>query len=78
MLDNINIVFEKKLKIDYVEKIRKEKQIVKLYKFATLTHLENQLANEEKIDLNTFFTLCAIENINVLYVCKKTYFGTSS
>ena len=74
MLDNINIVLEKKLKIDYVEKIRKEKQIVKSYKFATLTHLENKLANEEKIDLNTFFTLCVIENINVLYVCKNTYF----
>ena len=74
MLENINIVLEKKLKIDYVEKIRKEKQIVKSYKFATLTHLENQLANEEKIDLNTFFTLCVIENINILYVCKKTYF----
>ena len=74
MLDNINIVLEKTLKINYVEKIRKEKQIVKSYKFATLTHLENQLANEEKIDLNTFFTLCVIENINVLYVCKKTYF----
>ena len=74
MLENINIVIEKRLKIDYVEKIRKEKQIVKSYKFATLTHLENQLANEEKIDLNTFFTLCVIENINVLYVCKKTYF----
>jgi hypothetical protein len=74
MLDNINIVLEKKLKIDYIEKIRKEKQIVKSYKFATLTHLENQLANEEKIDLSTFFTLCVIENINVLYVCKKTYF----
>jgi len=74
MLENINIVIEKRLKIDYVEKIRKEKQIVKSYKFDTLTHLENQLANEEKIDLNTFFTLCVIENINVLYVCKKTYF----
>jgi hypothetical protein len=74
MLDNINIVLEKKLKIDYVEKIRKEKQIVKSHKFATLTHLENQLANEEKIDLSTFFTLCVIENINVLYICKKTYF----
>lgn len=74
MLENINIVLEKKLKIEYVEKIRREKQIVKLHKFATLTHLENQLANEERIDLNTFFTLCVIENINVLYVCKKTYF----
>jgi hypothetical protein len=74
MLDNINIVLEKKLKIDYVEKIRKEKQIVKSHKFATLTHLENQLANEVKIDVNTFFTLCVIENINVLYVSKKIYF----
>lgn len=74
MLDNINIVLEKKLKIDYVEKIRKEKQIVKSYKFSTLTHLENQLANEVRIDLSTFFTLCVIENINVLYVYKKSYF----
>lgn len=74
MLENINIVLEKKLKIDYVEKIRKEKQIVKSYKFATLTHLENQLANEERIDLNTFLILCVIENINVLYVYKKMYF----
>jgi hypothetical protein len=74
MLENINIVLEKKLKIEYVEKIRKEKQVVKSHKFATLTHLENQLANEERIDLNTFFTLCVIENINVLYICKKTYF----
>ena len=74
MLENINIVLEKKLKIEYVEKIRKEKQVVKSHKFATLTHLENQLANEERLDLNTFFTLCVIENINVLYICKKTYF----
>jgi hypothetical protein len=74
MLENINIVLEKRLKIEYIEKIRKEKQIVKSHKFATLTHLENQLANEEKIDLPTFFTLCVIENINILYVCKKTYF----
>ena len=74
MLENINIVLEKRLKIEYVEKIRKEKQIVKSHKFATLTHLENQLANEEKIDLPTFFTLCVLENINVLYICKKTYF----
>ena len=65
MLDNINIVLEKKLKIDYVEKIRKDKQIVKSYKFATLTHLENQLANEDKIDLNTFFTLAATSGVKL-------------
>ena len=42
MLENINIVLEKKLKIEYFEKIRNEKQVVKSHKFATLTHLENQ------------------------------------
>ena len=35
MLEHKNIIVEKKLKIEYVEKIRKEKQTVKTYKFAT-------------------------------------------
>ena len=43
MLENKNILTEKKFKIEYVEKIRKEKQTVKTYKFATLTHIENNL-----------------------------------
>ncbi len=74
MLENKSFVIEKKFKIDYVEKIRKEKQLVKMYKFATLTHIENQLANEQKIDLTTFLTLCVIEKLNVIYTHKKTYF----
>ena len=74
IIEKINIVLEKKLKIEYIDKIRQNKQLIKLHKFATLTHLENQLANEEKIDLKTFFTLCVIENINILYISKKTYF----
>ena len=71
MLDNINIILEKKYKIEYIEKIRKEKQLIKTYKFATLTHIENQLANEKIIDLNTFLALCVFENLNILYVHKK-------
>jgi hypothetical protein len=72
---NTNIfVTEKKLKIDYVEKLRKEKQLVKEYKFAALSEIENQLANEQKINVETFFTLCLIEKINVLYVNNKTFF----
>ena len=74
MLENKNILTEKKLKIEYVEKIRKEKQTVKTYKFATLTHIENNLANENQLDVNTFLTLCAIENLNVLFVKNKTYY----
>jgi hypothetical protein len=74
MLEYKNILIEKKHKIEYVEKIRKEKQIVKTYKFATLTHIENNLANENQLDIKTFLTLCAIENLNVLFVKNKTYF----
>jgi len=74
MLENKNIIIEKKIKIEYVERIRKEKQIVKTYKFATLTHIENNLANENQLDVKTFLTLCAIENLNVLFVKNKTYY----
>ena len=74
MIDFKNLIVEKKIKIEYVEKLRKEKQLLKTYKFATLTHIENQLANEPQIDINTFFTLCVLENLNVFYINKNTYF----
>lgn len=74
MLEHKNILTEKKLKIEYVEKIRNEKQTVKTYKFATLTHIENNLANETQLDVKTFLTLCAVENLNVLFVKNKTYY----
>ena len=74
MLEHKNILTEKNLKIEYVEKIRKEKQTVKTYKFATLTHIENNLANENQLDVKTFLTLCAVENLNVLFVKNKTYY----
>jgi hypothetical protein len=73
---NVNIfVTEKKLKIDYVERLRKEKHLVKQHKFVVISEIENQLANESKINLETFLTLCIIEKINILYVnSNKTYF----
>lgn len=74
MLEHKNIITDKKLKIEYVEKIRKEKQVVKTYKFATLTHIENNLSNDNIIDTKTFLTLCAIENINVLFVKNKSFY----
>ena len=70
----ISIVTEKQLKIGFVEKLRKEKQLLKIYKFASLTHIENQLVNENKIDIKTFLTLCVLENLNIIYLKKKTYF----
>jgi hypothetical protein len=69
-----NYIMEKKIKIDYVEQIRKDKQLMKTYKFATLTHLESNLANDDKIDVSTFLSLCVLENLNVVFVSKRTYF----
>lgn len=74
MLDNKNIIVEKRNKIEYVEKIRKDKQLIKTYKFVTLTNLENNLANEDKLNIGTFLSLCVFENINVLYIKNKTYY----
>jgi hypothetical protein len=74
LLGKINPVIEKQIKIEYVEKIRKEKQLIKLYKFASISNIENQLVNENKIDLKTFLTLCALENINVFFINKRTYY----
>jgi hypothetical protein len=72
LLDNKNIISEKKIKYELIDKLRKNKQLVRQYKFATLSHIENQLANENKIDLKTFLSLSVIENINILYLKNKT------
>jgi len=72
LLENKNIITEKKIKFDLIDKIRKNKTLVKQYKFATLSHIENSLANENKIDLKTFLSLSVIENMNILYLKNKT------
>lgn len=77
MLHPINLIVEKKWKIEYIEKIRQNKNLLKQHKYATLVHIENQLLNEEKIDLKTFFSLCVLENLNIFYINKKTYYDLS-
>jgi len=74
MMDHRNFIVEKKHKIDYVEKIRADKEQIKLHKFTTLTHLESNLANDDRLDLPSFLSLCVFENLNVDVVKKRTYF----
>jgi hypothetical protein len=74
MLQNKNFLLAKQMKIELVDKIRKFKHIVKMYKFDTLTAIESNLANDNTINSKTFCTLCAIENINIIYIRKNTYF----
>jgi hypothetical protein len=73
-LNNKNSLLAKQMKIELVSAIRKNKTIVKTYKFDTITNIESNLANDNALNIKTFFTLCAIENINVIFVSKKSYF----
>ena len=73
-MENINIVIEKTLKIEYVEKLRKKKDLLKTHKCASLLHIENMLVNEYKIDMKTFLALCVFENKNTLFIKKKMYY----
>lgn len=74
MITHRNLIIEKKLKFEYIDKIRQNKDILKIYKFATLQHIENILANEQKIDVKTFMTLCVIENLNIFYIKNKIFY----
>ena len=71
---NKNDLVAKQMKIDLVNVVRKNKDIVKMYKLDTITSIESNLANDTFLNSKTFLTLCAIENINVIYISKKTYF----
>ena len=76
-LENKNIVNEKRMKIEYVELLRKKKTSIKSHKIAPLNYIENYLVNEEKIDLKTFLALCIIEELDIIYSHKKTYYEFS-
>ena len=72
----INLIIEKKIKIELVDKLREEKTIFKkqAIKFPSLTHMENALVNDQTIDLGTFIALCHLAKKNIMYVFKKMYF----
>lgn len=74
---SINMVVEKKLKIEYVDKLRENKNIIKKYKIAPLSEVENYLVNENMIDVKTFLILCILEELSVLYLRKNTYYELS-
>lgn len=74
IINNKNILLAKQMKIELVDSIRKHKDIVKMYKFDTISNIESNLANDNNLNLNSFLTLCAIENINVIFLIKNTYY----
>jgi hypothetical protein len=74
-LPNRNIVTEKKFKIDMVYHLRENKSILKSYKFLSISDIENELVNDiTPISINTFLSLCAIYNINIIFIKKQKYY----
>lgn len=71
---NKNSLLAKQMKIELVDSIRKHKDVVKMYKFDTISNIESNLANDNNLNPKTFLTLCAIENINVIFLKKNTYY----
>jgi hypothetical protein len=55
---------EKEQKINFIERLRNHKDILKKNKFKK-TELEADLAYSSSISLTTFFAMCAIEGINI-------------
>jgi hypothetical protein len=73
-INNKNTLLTKQMKIDMVSDVRKNKDIIKKHKFDSVSNIENNLVNDNNINSKTFLTLCAINNINVIYISKKTYY----
>lgn len=74
MLNVRNSLIAKQMKIDYVSKVRGNKQILKTYKFESITNIESNLANDNNINIKTVMSLCVINKINLIFISKKTYF----
>ena len=69
-----NVVVEKNIKIQYIEKFRENKSLLKENKCGPLTHIENHLLNERAIDMKTLQALCILENVSCVYLYEKCFF----
>jgi hypothetical protein len=70
---NQHFQIEKQEKFKYIDQIRKtcNKDLLKMHKIKPLTLIEDDLANQERISVKTFFALCIIENINIILIDKR-------
>ena len=63
---------EQKIKIQYIEELRKIKSILKEKKIKR-NLIENDLLNEKTISLASVEALCILKNKTVIYIKNKTY-----
>jgi hypothetical protein len=70
---NQQFSIEKQEKFKYIDELRKavNKDLLKIHKIKPLSLLEDDLANQERISIKTFFALCIIENMNIILIDKR-------
>jgi hypothetical protein len=73
-INNKTPLLTKQMKIEIISEVRKNKDTIKIHKFDSIVNIESNLVNDNIINSKTFLTLCAINNINIIYISKKTYF----
>ena len=74
LIGNQHFVEEKKIKFEYIEILRKKKDVLKMHKIKPLSEIEDDLANKEAIGIKTFIALCVIVNINIMIIDNHKYY----
>ena len=72
--NNNQFQVEKDNKINYVSMIRNNKQKLKNLKIKR-NNIENNLVNDNKLNLNTVYSLCIIHNYNFIYIYNYMYYN---
>jgi len=69
---------EKTEKFKYIEMLRDKanKDLMKINKIKPMSEIEDDLANNERISVKTFFALCIMEKMNVLLVDNRKIYQT--
>ena len=64
---------EKNLKIECINKIRKDKELLKTHKLKR-SEIESELLNDERLSLKGFLAICIYNNINFLLIDNRKYY----
>lgn len=64
-------VYEKEIKLKYIDKMRENKALLRQNKFNKLSCCEDDLINEEQITLKIFQILCLIEKIPYCFISSN-------
>lgn len=75
MITSNSFTLEKELKINYINKIKSNKTMLRNMKFNKLNDIETELINDKCISLKTFHILCVLENIEFVYLDKNVLFS---